>query len=876
METDHSSRPPDVSHSCRPPPVPHHGQTQAAVSVAALEQLGTAPLGQSSSDERAAESVCIDLHESEPATELIQALPFYAWSGLDGSETQPCTAPPTATTTQPQQPGMSGVRVAGRGTDSRPCTAPTTVAPTQPQQPGMSRVRVAGKEKGSQQPGTSQSGTHLVLQVNQSLNPDAAKFVMRDASLVCGGQLRPDLDKDWAAVQGVQPEGSGHLGDSLHCLWGDVSHREVIPSGLKHLQGLSSSLMNVGGLTVPASPILRASSLKDRSIILPEVSFTDKFLPAPAHPLLPREIYTADYFKSLHNCVAAAGIRSDGSTYPALTPNFLGARIKLKHVGMKPDRWRYHLLGYEHADVVQHIEYGFPLGLNELPELKSSLRNHGSSYAYYTHVDKFITEEIQFGGLAGPFDKVPWWDTMISPLMTAPKKPSSRRTVFDASFGDYSLNNATPGDVYLGQPCVYTFPKIDDFRRMVLRCGRGCFLWKRDLSRYFLQIPLDPVEYHRVGLIWRGLFFFFVGLAFGLRHSGLAGQRLTDALSWIHQRQGLETAEEKLFNVANYSDDLGGCETNLERAMESFTSLKVLMEDLGLEESGKKAEAPANQMVYLGVMFDSSAMEMRVPPDKLAEIKSEIGQWSKKTTITRKNLQSLLGKLFWVSRVVRLARIFMGRLLQQLRDMSSVGDNVKVKLSADSRKDLKWWSRYLEHFNGIQMIFEEDPFILEISQLLDTPLDVYAGDATPMGGGGWHGKQYWSRMLPIHLQDPAIPIHVKEFWILVVSAKLWGEGWSGRAVTLFCDNGAVVDTVNHKKPRDPALLSLLREFFFVAVTYKFIPVVRKISTKDNFLADHISRRFDHDAASRLFSESGLANMQRVTVPDKSFMLTDSW
>ena len=92
-------------------------------------------------------------------------------------------------------------------------------------------------------------------------------------------------------------------------------------------------------------------------------------------------------------------------------------------------------------------------------------------------------------------------------------------------FGDYSLNNSTPGDLYLGQPCVYTFPKIDDFRRMILRCGRGCFLFKRDLSRFFLQIPLDPVEYHRVGLIWRGLIFFFIGLAFGLRHSGPEADR---------------------------------------------------------------------------------------------------------------------------------------------------------------------------------------------------------------------------------------------------------------------------------------------------------------------------------------------------------------
>ena len=276
------------------------------------------------------------------------------------------------------------------------------------------------------------------------------------------------------------------------------------------------------------------------------------------------------------------------------------------------------------------------------------------------------------------------------------------------------------------------------------------------------------------------------------------------------------------------------------------------MVDLGLEESSKKAEAPSQQMVYLGVMFDTAMMEMRVPPDRLAEIKFEIGRWSRKRTITRKNIQSLLNKLFWLSRVVRLARIFMGMLLQQLRDMSGVGVNEKVKLSDDSRKDLRWWSKYLENFNGIQMIIEEDPFPLELSQMLDRPYNVYAGNATPVGGGGWYGNEYWSQLLPRYLQDPAIPIHIKELWVLVVSAKLWGEAWSGRAVTLFCDNEAVVQSVNNKKPRDPKLLSLLREFFFIAVSYKFVPVVRRISTKDNYLANHISCNFDSEPASKIF------------------------
>jgi hypothetical protein len=112
--------------------------------------------------------------------------------------------------------------------------------------------------------------------------------------------------------------------------------------------------------------------------------------------------------------------------------------------------------------------------------------------------------------------------------------------VYDATFGSNSLNNSTPSDSYIGTKCVYSFPKIEDYRRIIIKCGTGCFLWKRDLSRYYLQLPLCPVEYCRVGAIWRCCLFFFVGLMFGLRYSGLNGQRVTDAVSWIHRYLGLE------------------------------------------------------------------------------------------------------------------------------------------------------------------------------------------------------------------------------------------------------------------------------------------------------------------------------------------------
>ena len=99
-------------------------------------------------------------------------------------------------------------------------------------------------------------------------------------------------------------------------------------------------------------------------------------------------------------------------------------------------------------------------------------------------------------------------------------------------------------------------------------------------------------------------------------------------------------------------------------------------------ESTKKAEAPTTRITFLGIQFDSLAMTMLVPPEKLTEVKSEIRSWLRRTTITKKELQSLLGKLFWVAKCVKYARVFMGRSLSQLEldsqgKTTSLEDNLK-------------------------------------------------------------------------------------------------------------------------------------------------------------------------------------------------------
>ena len=634
--------------------------------------------------------------------------------------------------------------------------------------------------------------------------------------------------------------------------------------------------------SVPAAPLVKPSRLPDAYLFLGvdcctgfkgAAIFTDKKLPIAESVLKENKSFNVDYFVTLHKITSA-----QSSYYPAGTPNHLGARIPLRHTGLNIDRWRHHLVGYHEPEIVQFMEYGFPIGLSETlkPKLSSTLRNHGSSLQFYTHIDSFLEKGIELGDTVGPFSSSPFDLVHVSPLMTAPKKPDSRRAVFDASFGDFSLNNSTPSDQYMGQPISFSYPKIDDFKRLVLILGPGCWIWKRDLSRYFLQIPLDPVEYNLMVFVWRCSLYFFAGLMFGIRHAGLQGQRITTAVTWIHQRLGLETSAEKMFNSMNYSDDIGGGEKTLPRAQESFFALGSLLSDLGLAESTSKAHKPSTSMPYLGVNFDTVRMVMSIPAEKLTEVRDEVAGWQKKTKVTKKGLQQLLGKLFWVSRCVKYSRAFMARLLNQLTSMHLLPDNKKMELSEDCRLDIGWWARYLRRFNGVELMYQDDPIELSLDQLLESSSLVNCGDAQPMGGGSYYGTEYWSRPFPLWLQDPNIGIHVKEFYVVLVSAWLWGEEWRGRVVYIFCDNDAVVDTLDKEKPSDPKLQDLLREFLYIVCTRSFTPKFRKIGTKENAVADFISRRHDPTATEVFFASKGHPPRKFVEVPDYMFNTNSNW
>ena len=108
---------------------------------------------------------------------------------------------------------------------------------------------------------------------------------------------------------------------------------------------------------------------------------------------------------------------------------------------------------------------------------------------------------------------------------------------------------------------------------------------------------------------------------------------------------------QQLFIILNYADDFAVAEAVLAHAKLSFDTLGKLLSDIGLIESKSKACPPSQSMFFLGLKLE------------VAELKFELAKWSKKSVAKKGEVQSILGKLLWVSKTVRFSRVFVSQII---------------------------------------------------------------------------------------------------------------------------------------------------------------------------------------------------------------------
>ena len=69
---------------------------------------------------------------------------------------------------------------------------------------------------------------------------------------------------------------------------------------------------------------------------------------------------------------------------------------------------------------------------------------------------------------------------------------------------------------------------------------------------------------------------------------------------------------------------------------------------------------------------------------------------------------------------------------------------------------------------------------------------------------------------------------------------------------------------------------LLREFLFWVCKFNFCPVLEKIGTKENYIADFLSRNHDVSDIDDYFEKNGFPAQKKVFIPIEWFSFQAEW
>ena len=115
---------------------------------------------------------------------------------------------------------------------------------------------------------------------------------------------------------------------------------------------------------------------------------------------------------------------------------------------------------------------------------------------------------------------------------------------------------------------------------------------------------------------------------------------------------------------------------------------------LGQPLKHEKVEGPSSSLVFLGIFLDTVTMELRLPEDKLVELRRLLWASSSKKAVKKREMLSLIGKLSHAAKIITPGRIFLRRMI----DTASKAKQLDhwIRLSTEFKSDLLWLCRFLE------------------------------------------------------------------------------------------------------------------------------------------------------------------------------------
>ena len=322
--------------------------------------------------------------------------------------------------------------------------------------------------------------------------------------------------------------------------------------------------------------------------------------------------------------------------------------------------------------------------------------------------------------------------------------------------------------------------------------------------------------------------------------------------------------------TVNYLDDFLVLGHTKEEAQLAQNIVIKILRYLGFYISWAKVTPPSQICRYLGLDIDSIEMELRLPKDKLEKLILSVNTFKDKSSISKKELESLGGLLSHCSHVVDGGRTHSRRFYDLYKVI--LNNNLKrIKLGLAAKEDLKWWANFAKTFNGKKkMIYPE----YELPLVSDSSLKgfaIYKGEEWL--AGSWDDSLKLDNDKCNHIiSSPSFDDYDKtninelELWPIISGLRVWYPDLKGKSVSIFTDNTQVYHMVRKGTSSNKTCMQWLREIFWICKIYKIRLVPYYINTKNNLVADTLSRLLyikGESEAKKCLNGTGLCCLQKI-------------
>jgi hypothetical protein len=437
-----------------------------------------------------------------------------------------------------------------------------------------------------------------------------------------------------------------------------------------------------------------------------------------------------------------------------------------------------------------------------------------------------LNAEIAAGRLQGPFTYPPFEPFHISPIkLTEKHTKGTYRLIHNLSwpYDDTSINSNIPESSK-----HVNYHTVMDAIQIIMKHPRGSYTMKTDIKDAFKLIPIHPQDHHKLGIKFRGQYYYDTTLPQGASSACRIFERFSTSIDAIHE---FDVGED---SSTHYLDDFFFVCLTLLLALHHRIMFDKLCEDINIPQAPAKKTTPSHTTEYLGIILDSLRWRASLPTEKLVTYTEHLTRCLGRKSITQKELQSLVGKLSFAAAVVP-ARAFLSRLIGKIYTVSD--PRAHINITDPMREDMRTWRRFLKNYNGVTYF--------RMSRILPSNHLNMASDASLQGYGATFGAHWLQDSYPPHWRklyaSNIIGSTFLEMYPLYVLISLFGHNISNRSVLYKTDNQGVVDIINKQSSSSNHIMSIVRPLVLLLIYHNISLHAQHVPGVTHILCDKISR-----------------------------------